>query len=178
MPPKTNVFSYYCHGLSLALRLGVCWAHFSRAGRGLAPRGKRSVPKPGSRGQGSCRVTPHPTHCAQGLQVSSAYAGSRSEPAPCIWQTEVTFHRGEPFTQQISSSVCFCNLNSNCDNKNGSPETFGVLMNSFSKSIGKKRHNCGCLAINRKINHTTWCSLQIKAVCSSKKDIVERETMY
>lgn len=96
---------------------------------------------------GSWRVTPHTTRCAQGLEVSSAYAGSRSE------QPSAAGRRGSPSIvgfhsyRQISFSACFYHFNSKCDNKNGSRETFGVLMNSFSKSIGKRDIIAGALPL-------------------------------
>lgn len=49
--------------------------------------------------------------------------------------------------RQIFFSVCFYHLNSNCDNKNGSLETCGILINSFSKSIGKRDIIVGALPL-------------------------------
>lgn len=130
------VFLAKSHALSLALRLGSCWAHFSWAGRGLAPRGRRSV-QPGSRGQGSCRVTPHPTHCAQGLEVSSAYAGSCSGPAQVSDRQRSPSIVGIHSRREISFSACFYHLNSNCD-KNGSQRHLGYWWTHFQRALEKE----------------------------------------
>lgn len=146
MPPKTNVFSYYCHALSLAVRLRVCWAHFSWAGRVLLPEGRGQSHSLGAEGRGAAGW-PHTPHivlrgCKSALlmlghAVNQPSASDRQR-SPSI--VGIHSHR------QISS-VCFCNLSSNCDNKDGSPEIFGVLMNSFSKSIGKRDIIVGALPL-------------------------------
>lgn len=142
--------------LSPALRLGVRWAHFGWAGRGHAPWGWRSARWPGSRGQGSRRVTPHSTHCARRLEVSPAYAGSRSEPARHVRQLEVTFHWGDPFIwANLFFSACFYPVNSDGDKKNGSQATFWGTDEHIFKEQWKKRNNGRRLGINTKLNLTT-----------------------
>lgn len=164
-----------CHTLSLAVWLGIHWAHFSWAGWGHDPWGGRSALWFGSRMQRSWRVTSHITHCLE--------AGS--QPCLCwiIQRTSLTrltarghsasrrsFHTGVNLF-----SVPFYHLNSDCDNKNGSQTFWGTDEHLFKHY--QKRNSHGHLAINTKPNCTTGDNaLYLFAMGSSGKDIVEWET--
>lgn len=91
-------------------------------------------------------------NCAQGLEVSSAYAGSGANQPDLSDRWMSPSILGIHSYRQISSAVCFYHLNSTCDTRDGSP-IWGTDELVF-KEHWKKRYNCGCLAINKKLNHT------------------------
>lgn len=126
---------------------GSLLSPFQLGWQGSCSPGEQVSPMAWSRGQGAAGWPHTPDIVPRGSKAALLTLDHAVNPPSASGRQRSPSILGAHSHRQISSSVCFYHLNSNCDNKNGSPETFGVLMNSFSKSTGKKDIIVGTLPL-------------------------------